>query len=294
MTRICWRMVDIVSRALEPAERDAVRGDLAESGEPAGEALRDLLGLVVRRQAALWKDWRPWVALVSLIIPLGMMLSIVSKFTANQSATYVWLYANNWDWALLKDAGFWREFANSVTFVLANCITLVCWAWTAGFVLGSMSRKIVPVYGLLFCLMLVFGALLVAPRYFAYLVQYIDRPVSPDEGDPVFALAFYRVMFPLMVQAVLVAVPSLLGMCQGAGVRRIRRPFHTLLWVAATCALVLLLIEEPGFGIFLRAQWLQRIRQGRVLQPIVYWPVVYLVGNAIRRRREGNATPARI
>ena len=103
MNRICWWLVDVVSRMLEPGERDVVRGDFAESGESGGRALRDVLGLVVRRQAALWKDWRPWLALVGLIVPLAMLLSIVSRITAGQSATYIWLYANNWDWALLED-----------------------------------------------------------------------------------------------------------------------------------------------------------------------------------------------
>jgi hypothetical protein len=66
MTRVWWWLADMVSRLLEPDECDAVRGDLAESGATGGEALRDLLGLVVRRQAALWMDWRPWLALVGL------------------------------------------------------------------------------------------------------------------------------------------------------------------------------------------------------------------------------------
>jgi hypothetical protein len=49
MTRICWSLVEILSRMLEPDERDAVRGDLAESRETGGQALRDVLGLVARR-----------------------------------------------------------------------------------------------------------------------------------------------------------------------------------------------------------------------------------------------------
>jgi hypothetical protein len=53
MTRTCWWLVDIASRMLEPDERDAVRGDLAESGVTGGYALRDLLGLLARRQAML-------------------------------------------------------------------------------------------------------------------------------------------------------------------------------------------------------------------------------------------------
>jgi len=66
MTRICWRLVDVVSRLLEPDERDAVRGDFAESGVTGGKALFDLIGLATRRQAARWKDWRPWLALLGI------------------------------------------------------------------------------------------------------------------------------------------------------------------------------------------------------------------------------------
>ena len=50
MPRVCWRLVDIASLMLRPDERDVVRGDLAESGAAGGQALCDVLGLVVRRQ----------------------------------------------------------------------------------------------------------------------------------------------------------------------------------------------------------------------------------------------------
>ena len=254
------------------------------------ERCATLLGLVVRRQAALWKDWRPWLVLVGLIVPLGMLLSIVSRFTADRSATYIWLYANNWDWALLKYTEFWYEFVDSVALVFAWCLTLVCWSWTAGFVLGSLSRRIVEVYGVLFCLMLVFGGLLGAPRYLAILSQYIYRQFPPDTHDPIFALAFYRVMLPLMVQAALVAVPSLWGIRQGADVRKFPQVLRTVLWTAAIGTLILLLVQEPGFIFFLKAFWLQRIWQSwqiRLLQQVVYWPVAYLVADAVWRRWHG-------
>ena len=285
--RICWWLVDTLSRTLEPGERDAVRGDLAESGETSGQALRGVLGLVVRRQAALWKDWRPWLALVGLIVPLGMLLSIISRVTADVNGTYIWLYANNWDWALLTGAGFWYELADSVTFVFVKCLTLVCWSWTTGFVLGSLSRRITQVYGVLFCLMLVFGGLLGAPRYFACLSQYILRASPPETHDPVSALAFYRVMFPLIVQAVLVAIPSLCGMRQGADVRRFPPLLRIVLWTAALSALAVLVIQEPGFGSVLMAYWRPPIWQGwqiRWLQFVVYWPVGYVLATANWRR----------
>jgi len=52
-----WRLADLVSRMLEPAERETVRDDLTESGETGIRALCAVLGLAVRRQAALWKGW---------------------------------------------------------------------------------------------------------------------------------------------------------------------------------------------------------------------------------------------
>ena len=67
MDRICWRLANVLSEALAPTERDAVRGDLMESHESGSEALRDVLGLVIRRYAALLSDWRTWVALLRRI-----------------------------------------------------------------------------------------------------------------------------------------------------------------------------------------------------------------------------------
>jgi len=57
MNRIWWWLIDRLSRSLEPNERDTVLGDFTESREPAGRALVDLVGLIVRRRAALWGRW---------------------------------------------------------------------------------------------------------------------------------------------------------------------------------------------------------------------------------------------
>jgi hypothetical protein len=75
MTRIRWSLVDKLSRLLEPNERDAVLGDIAEFNESSSQALWSVLGLVLRRQGALWKDWRPWVVLVGLVGLVGLQLS---------------------------------------------------------------------------------------------------------------------------------------------------------------------------------------------------------------------------
>ena len=62
LTRCCWSLVELVSCLLDPPERDAVRGDLAECGAGACRTLGEVIGLVVRRQAAHWVDWRPWLS----------------------------------------------------------------------------------------------------------------------------------------------------------------------------------------------------------------------------------------
>ena len=64
---------------LEPDERDAVQGDLAELGVTGMRALRDLLGLIVRRQALAWTDRRPWLPLGVLVVPLVMPPSLAEK-----------------------------------------------------------------------------------------------------------------------------------------------------------------------------------------------------------------------
>src|SRR5579859_4550270 len=114
MTQMQWWLVDAVSRTLEPDEREVVLGDFAESRVTSRRALLDVLGLVMRRQAILWAGWRPWLTLLGLILPLGMLLSIISRSTSDMSAVYVWLYVNNWDWALMTNPGFWHLLAETI------------------------------------------------------------------------------------------------------------------------------------------------------------------------------------
>src|ERR1700704_4183276 len=100
-----------------------------------------------------------------------MLLSIVSRNTAHSSAIYIWLYANNWEWRDLRNSGFCYEFAHTLGMVCSWYLALACWSWTSGFVLGSVSRGIIRVNRVLFCLMLLFGALLGAPKYFEFYWQ---------------------------------------------------------------------------------------------------------------------------
>jgi len=285
------RATDVVSGMLEPEEREVVRGDLAESGEKGFKALRDVVGLVVRRQAALCRDWRPWVILAGLIVPLGMLLSILSRDKAGGSAAYIWLYANNWDWTLLKSAGFWFVLRQAATEVFISYLTLACWSWAAGFVLGSASRRrLVGMNGVLFCGMLLFGEFAGAPVYLSLYWQYLfrvfgDRPLGPPSHVNISALTFYRVIFPLILQMALVAAPALWGMRHGAQSGRLTPQGRRWLWSAAIASLILMALQVPGSGIFLiplRSR-VPPFWHSWVLQLAAYWPIAYLISNPISR-----------
>jgi len=84
--RFSWLAVEWVSRLLDEREREIVRGDLAECGSSPARALREMVELVLRRQAAAWLDWRPWFALASVVIPLGFLLSHASRWWAMHTA----------------------------------------------------------------------------------------------------------------------------------------------------------------------------------------------------------------
>lgn len=96
-SRMCWILTLWLTSTLEEAEREAVVGDLTESGERGGRAFTNVLGLVVRRQAAVWRDSQLWVVLLILVLPFSFLLCIVLQNAAGEGAVYTWMYADNWD-----------------------------------------------------------------------------------------------------------------------------------------------------------------------------------------------------
>jgi hypothetical protein len=209
MTRFWWRLVDVLSRTLDPDERDAVRGDIAESGETGGQALHDVLGLVVRRQAGLWKDWRPWVALVA-VAPASMLLSRFSLHVADLTAIPIWMYVNNWDWGQLR-TGFRIELANYAGRIFVQYLALGWCACVSGLALGFLSRRAVWANGVLFGLAVVLETVWGTPaRYHS-------------SNSVVFSMTFYNTVFRLIVMATLALFPALWGMKVGLGLIGRRR-----------------------------------------------------------------------
>src|ERR1700729_1831788 len=60
MSGALWWLAERLSGSLEAGEREAVIGDIAESGANGAQALRDVLDLVVRR------NWRVWGTLAAV------------------------------------------------------------------------------------------------------------------------------------------------------------------------------------------------------------------------------------
>src|SRR5689334_5425048 len=153
MTRMGWWLVGTLSGFLEVDERDAVLGDFRDSGETCLHGLRGLLGLITRRQLALWREWQPWLALIGIAGASGVLLSqFVWMFNAPYFGTIGAYFRsvahwNGHDWMLIPE---WRD----LTFLLCFAVALSLWSWINGFALASLSGRTIwltsPVFYLVF------------------------------------------------------------------------------------------------------------------------------------------------
>ena len=148
MTRLRWWLVERLSRALQPTEREAALGDFAESEVALGTAIRDLIGLIARRQAAAWYDWRPWLAFTSITGASTFALIFYAFVFSRSLVRYLWLMDNYEHFGpLVLDASGITLDASGITLskgisrMLRQSVLLLIWAWTAGFTFGSLSRR---------------------------------------------------------------------------------------------------------------------------------------------------------
>jgi pimeloyl-ACP methyl ester carboxylesterase len=112
---------NIIARLLPHNLREPVMGDLAESGAtPLGSVLA-LLDIVVRKQVDLWRDWNPWLA--GAISSSGSLLLLGASFSLSMNLR-----------PILSGSS-----SHTSEFLLLQALLLVLWAWTAGFVVGSLS-----------------------------------------------------------------------------------------------------------------------------------------------------------
>ncbi len=131
MTSPFWFLVEFAARPLNRDEREAVLGDSLESQESASRALTGILGLVLRRQALLWKSWRPWLSVFVFGVPCTVLLISVS---ISVTCTFHRLMGFKMShWAPTGHEGF--------TLLLCHIFLLIAWSWATGFTVGSLSPK---------------------------------------------------------------------------------------------------------------------------------------------------------
>jgi len=140
LTKVCWTLASVSAEMLEPAERDVVRGDYAESGETALQALIGVWGLVGRRQLALWKDWHSWFALIGIVGAVGIPLSRI--FLGYQKVFYGRAWGLLWGHPV-NPFNFPGALAVALDLAYMVCLSLAIalWSSTSGFVLCHFSRR---------------------------------------------------------------------------------------------------------------------------------------------------------
>ncbi len=132
MSSLPWSLVEVASRLLERDEREVVLGDLAEAQESAWNGLFGVMELVVRRQALLWKSWRPWLAGFAVALPSSFLLM-------GASLSVSWSYQRLLCPELLKAASLTK--GSGLLLLLCQAVLLIGWSWTGGYVVGAASRR---------------------------------------------------------------------------------------------------------------------------------------------------------
>jgi hypothetical protein len=134
MSTIAWPLLEFTSRLLDHQDREVVLGDLLESNQNAWRGMLDIFGLACRRQAALWRDSRPWLAALAIAYPSSYLLMIASlsvSFTFQRVVNHK-VYA-----------GHWPTGHEGSLLLLCHIFLLIAWSWSSGYLVGSVSRRTV-------------------------------------------------------------------------------------------------------------------------------------------------------
>ena len=114
-------LAEMATIFLTPRDRDAVLGDLAETGANGWNAFASVLGLAMRQQMELWRCWQPWVA--GSVAFAGSVLLLGVSFGLSVDSRHL----------LRGERGYGS--------MLCEALLMLLWAWTSGFVVASLSGK---------------------------------------------------------------------------------------------------------------------------------------------------------
>jgi len=247
MTSLTSRCFNLISRLLDDGEREVLRGDLAEAHISGGQAFRELLGLVARRQAILWKSLPPWIVLFAVIYLLVPLLSLCLDATRETLA------------ASLNQTPNPPEHFRYVL-VCGSCLAFL-WAWDCGFVLATISPRTVWISVPLF-----------------YWATFLGVPCSPF-GQRAFLRqwngGFDRNWPTLLINVALFLLPSIWGLRRGLHTWKI--PLTAVLFKAALLAGLVAALSWS-------AAWDREAAVDRLSgYAILSWPLVYMLAKSFVR-----------
>lgn len=199
MKNVPWHILEVAAQLLERREREAVLGDLTEASEGAWRGFVDVVGLVIRRQASLWKEWRPWLAAFGVAVPTSFLLMGFSL-----SVSVAWRRCVGA--GLLGSAG--RPASADILQLLCQVSLLAGWAWCSGFLVGSVSRR----------------------TLWASLISYC--------APCLFCLARFRIESLSRFCLLLFVLPAVVGVYQGRRLSQIRAAVALAIAVAVTVLVI--------------------------------------------------------
>jgi hypothetical protein len=179
------RFVDFLCRSLTTEERDGVLGDLGECKATFWQITRELLVLVLYRQLSWWRKWKPWLVLLCVVAPNGIVLSTISRSISGYVVMQLWTRSHSGEWFHTALSG-----RHSLVAVLCICSAIALEAWCSGFAVAALSPAT------LFTSATVFLSL--------WLFQVLEWPIRSSTAWYALAATF-----------VLMIVPMVLGMTSG-------------------------------------------------------------------------------
>jgi hypothetical protein len=254
MTSLSSWCFDLISRLLDDGEREVLRGDLAEAHISGGQAVCELLGLVARRQAILWKSLPPWIVLIAVIYLLVPLLALCLDATRETLAA-----------SLNQPPDAPLHFR--CVLVSGSCLTFL-WAWDCGFVLAAISPRTVWITVPLF-----------------YLAAFVGVPYSPF-GQRAFLRqwngGFDQNWPTLLVNVALFLLPSIWALRHGLHTSKIR--LTTTLFRAALLAMLVAALSWS-------AAWDREAAGDRLWgYAILSWPLVYMLATSFVRPARRSST----
>ena len=144
MNRLLRHATLMLSRLLDPQEREVALGDVAELGYTGGQAFTSMLGLVLRRQ------WRPWFVLVTMVVPIATLLASF----CNDLGCKLFPILVMWSHHHLTYATGLKPSAEAFGLFL-KAAALALWSWTCAFAVGVVARGTKYVPSIAFCLVCV-------------------------------------------------------------------------------------------------------------------------------------------